>query len=568
MDRTRAAERRARLPSLSLAACLAALLAAPAPADGAEPWSDHDPAGESTRYAVGDFGFRAGAEYRAQWLTVDPISPNAESGRRVSWLEHRLRLDGTVDYRDKVSLVVSTDVLDGALWGDNGDLGTEPEPNAGVNVGAKAPNTARPCVRSRGGDVLDPEAYGYGLCEAELFRFRRLYGQVALPFGVLRVGRQAANLGAGVQNNDGEGRANRFGVARAGNYVDRILFATKPLEALKPKERRDTSPDRGLILALAYDRWVTDSVHLFGDDLNQTNLALVFREPRHALGTDLVASAYWAHRWDAQYTTRVNSVGARAMSRFGPIYAGIEGAMNVGSTREVAEAYRLITNDPAVDQDVRQLGARAVVRYDLTTRGQDPDRALLSAYLEADYASGDGDPNVRTPLTQFVFAEDTNVGLLLFEHVLAFQSARASAAGVEVLRRLGAKSFPAEAVNTRGSFTNAIAIFPQVDLRPHDDVLVRLGALFAWAAEPVIDPVASLQARDGLTIDDDLVNFAGGKPGSYYGTELDARVQYRFLEHFALDLEGAVLFPGDALLDENGDGVRSGLVQGRTTFFF
>jgi hypothetical protein len=175
---------------------------------------------------------------------------------------------------------------------------------------------------------------------------------------------------------------------------------------------------------------------------------------------------------------------------------------------------------------------------------------------------------VRTPLTQFVFAEDTNVGLLLFEHVLAFQSARASAAGVEVLRRLGAKSFPAEAVNTRGSFTNAIAIFPQVDLRPHDDVLVRLGALFAWAAEPVIDPVASLQARDGLTIDDDLVNFAGGKPGSYYGTELDARVQYRFLEHFALDLEGAVLFPGDALLDENGDGVRSGLVQGRTTFFF
>ena len=87
-------------------------------------------------------------------------------------------------------------------------------------------------------------------------------------------------------------------------------------------------------------------------------------------------------------------------------------------------------------------------------------------------------------------------------------------------------------------------------------------------AAPVHDPIQSQQKRDGTSIQDDLVNFNGGKPGKFYGTELDARIQWRYLEHFAFDLEGAVLFPGDALQDQDGNAVRSVLVQGRTTFFF
>jgi hypothetical protein len=64
------------------------------------------------------------------------------------------------------------------------------------------------------------------------------------------------------------------------------------------------------------------------------------------------------------------------------------------------------------------------------------------------------------------------------------------------------------------------------------------------------------------------VNFNGGAPGNYYGTELDGRAQWRYLEHFAFDLEGALLFPGSALRDEDGHAVNSFLVQARTTFFF
>ena len=112
------------------------------------------------------------------------------------------------------------------------------------------------------------------------------------------------------------------------------------------------------------------------------------------------------------------------------------------------------------------------------------------------------------------------------------------------------------------------ALFPQFDYRPHKNVLLRGGVLMAWSPSGTVDPTASLNRRDGTEIEDDLVNFNGGKPGNFYGTELDGRFRWTYLDHFLFDLEGAILFPGDAFNDENGQAARSVLIQGRTTFVF
>jgi hypothetical protein len=545
---------------LAAVAAAAALALTSPSARAAEPWSDADPDHEARRFPLGDFGFRGGAEYRAQLVYVNPISLNTENAREVSWIEHRLRLDGSADWRDKVRIVFSTDVLSGVLWGDNGAYGGTPSSNSGTHVDAKNPNVSLPCVALRaGGSALDPQAYGYTVCPAEVFTVRKLYGDVVLPFGLLRVGRQPVNVGSGIQAVDGDGRANRFGVANAGNYVDRILFATKPLEALKPAHLRSSSPDQGLILALAYDRYVTGDPQDLGAAVNQWDTALRFGAPRWAGGRDLLLSAYHAYRWDGQFSTKIQSFGLRAMSRFGDFHVGIDAATNLGTTQEIAAAYKVISNDPVVDQTVRGVGARAVVRY---------DRRFFTLYLEGDYASGSDDPEARAPLTQFTFATDANVGLLLFKQTLAFQTARASAAGVAVLTQLGAPSLPAQAVATQGAFTNALAVFPQVDVRPLPGLLLRGGVLVAVAPAKVIDPIGSLEQRSrGIPLANALVNFAGGTPGNFYGTELDGRLQYRLYEHFLLDLEGAVLFPGNALRNQDGYAVRSGLFQARTTFF-
>jgi len=537
------------------------VLARRARAEG-EPWTDHD-VNDPKRYSRGDFGFRAGAEYRAQWLYVHPISLNTETARNVSMVQNRLRLDATGDYKDKIRIVFSSDFLDGDLWGDNGSYGGTPSSNSGTSVDAKNPNDTRPCIGLRDSTLnpLDPNSYGITLCPINPFTVRRLYGEAILPFGIVRIGRQAVIDGMGVFASDGDGRQNRFGIAQTGNYVDRILFATKPLEAFKPEAQRDKSTTKGLIVGLAFDRVVQDDPQAFGDDVNQFGGAIRYLAPTLGPLRDFYANVYLSHRWQVDLTD-VSGAGARFYARVplggGNLAFGFDTAMNFGTTKEVTEAYQKITNDPIVDQTVLQGGARVTVRY---------DRPKWGAYLEGDYASGSDDPTSRATLSQFTWSPDTNVGLLLFKQVLAFQTGRVAAAGTALLQRLGATTFPTQALDTQGALTNALVLFPQADFRPFKDVLIRPGVMFAWTAVPLVNPIASLQNHTSVILQDNEVNYAGGKPGHFYGAELDLRLEYRFLDHFILDAEGAVLFPGDALQDQDGYAVTSWLLQTRATFF-
>jgi hypothetical protein len=535
-----------------------------------EPWVDPDPEGPPERYPLGeDFGVAPLAEYRAQFTFVNPISLNTEDNRRYSVMEHRGRFGATLDFREKIFITTSLDLLDGVAWGDNGEFGGTPSSDSGLQLTVRDPNVTRACIGYVEGDPLQADSYGYVSCEGEHVKVRQLYAQVNTPVGAIRVGRQPVGVGTSVQNSDGEGRRNRWGVSNSGDQVDRVMFATKPLEAFKPEELRSLSENEGLVTGVMYDRRVSDTAKIFSDDVHSINTFVRYVEPDFVIGHDLLLLAFYAHRWDTQYESRANTIGGRLHADFGGLGVGTDMALNFGSTKEISTAYSVITNDDIIAQDLLQFGARVVVRYDYRPDGHIDERPpMLTGYFELDYASGDPDPTAGTPLSAFRFASDTNVGLLMFEHIVRFQSARAAIAGTEIVRRLGAASFASERVDTRGDFTNALAIFPQIDFRPHDNILFRGGVLVAWAPEPVYDPVASLQADDGTTIEDDLINFVGGKPGHYYGTEIDLRFQWRFLEHFALDLEAAIMFPGDALEDANGQAVRSLMGQARTTFFF
>ena len=193
--------------------------------------------------------------------------------------------------------------------------------------------------------------------------------------------------------------------------------------------------------------------------------------------------------------------------------------------------------------------------------------------MEFDYASGDDDPRSSTPITSFSFARDMNVGLLMFEHILAFETARSVAVGVENLSGLDVESFPLTEVQTDGRFTNAVAVFPQVyvDVIKNEKsrVWLRTGTLIAWPeANGVVDPILTTLSEDGQEISDDAVNFHGGSPGNFYGVEVDLQLGWNFKKHFDWVVEGGVLFPGNALEDENGDAVNSYLLENRFVFTF
>lgn len=548
-----------RWAAAALIACLGATTNAAGQRRQEEPWSDPD-VHPKTRLPYGEYGITVGAEYRAIGLYMNPINLSGESNRRASWVEHRLRLDGAVDYDKKIKLIMSADLLDGALWGDNGTWGGDPATNSGIRAATHNPNNAKVGVGFIGGeDRLDPDNYGYVLVPNDQFKLRRVYGDLTTPVGLLRIGRQPTTDGYNLLVSSGDGQANRFGYAGRGDTTDRLLFATKPLEGFKPKDQRDRSKDRGFFFITFLERAVGDEIRLFGDDLWGSGIVLRYLKPEPTKRRRILAQANWAHRWNREYATIVHVLNARAEYQDGKFWAGAEGAWIQGRTREISESLALINNDPIVRQKINQFGARGVVRW---------DEPLWTAYFEVDFASSDPDPNPGTNLNQFIFAEDLNVGLLMFERVLAFESARTAQSGIELLTRLDAPSYPTQRTDTEGSFTSALAIFPQFDLKPTEEILLRGGVLMAWAPEGLVDPVETLKRRDGVRVGDDKVNYHGGDPGSFYGVEIDGRFQWNFEKHFFFDLEGAVLFPGDALEDENQQAARSVLVQARTTFLF
>lgn len=334
------------------------------------------------------------------------------------------------------------------------------------------PNNAKPAIGYVGGDELNPDSYGYVLVPSDPVKVRRAYGELATPIGFFRIGRQPSAEGTSLLVADGDGRPNRFGYSNAGDTADRILFATKPLEALKPEAERDRSADRGMVVAAFYDRTASEQIRLFGDDLQSAGTMVRYKRPDPKHQSNLELMGIYAHRWEQDFSTSINIFTARAIARIQKLSVGAEGVTILGRTREVSDALSLINNDPIVRQKVQQFGARAVARWDEPT---------WTAYLEFDFASGDRNPNPGTDLTQLYFAEDNNVGLLMFERILAFESARSSAAGVELLKRIGAKTYPAER-GQRGLLHQRHRHFSAVRLPAHRAAVVsrrrahRLGA--------------------------------------------------------------------------------------------
>ena len=554
---------RTRAARLFLSGCVLAVSLVPALSTAREnvfPWLDLD------------------AEYRVETLYINPLELNGLSATDINFTEQRFRLETGLKPVEQVAIRGQFDLLSGVLFGDNGDLGGtqgagSPTPSSGLALTSRWPNNSSYEVGLLpGGDPLDPDSYGMVLRQVDPIRINRLYGEALLPFGLLRVGRQPSTSGPGINLHDGS-RSNRWGVSRYSPTADRFLFATKISELFRlVAEGDEYVPDRsmenGVILGGAFDLVVEDDVSYGGDDLMQGVGLIQWKvaEPT-AFGWKwhpFLVQAVLGGRFGDEFDTQVFAIPVTLEWGVGPVHFLGEFVTLFGHTREISEGMAALRESDEAkrvvyDQDILAFAARAVL---------DVEMGPVTGTLEFDYASGDSDPRDETTLTTFNWDRDANVGLLLFEHVLAFETARSAAVGYENLRHVGSDSFPLTELASDGRFHNAICAFPQVLYRPWKPLGIRAGALFAWADAPVTDPIMTLLSEDGVEISDDAVNWNGGKPARYYGTELDLQIEWAFKEFFLWTVEGAVLFPGDALRDESGDAVNSFLVENRFTFLF
>ena len=555
----------------------------------------------------GDYRLLLDGEYRMRIVSIDPLKINGPRPFGVGFASQRLRTYLGASYKDKVVIKTRLSILDGVIAGDNGvwgDVATSADgpiltPNEGIKTSALIPNDGRIGIGllSPKLNPLYPDSYGPVLVEQDPIRVDRVWGEVTLPFGQLRAGRQPAAIGRSILTNDGDGQTNDFGVSKFGDTADRVLVGTKPLEIVKviragmDPSVANTSLEDGLITVVAYDFTAENNITGDGDDVQQAVLAAFYRKPVFSLfgreGRRLEMRLQAAYRWGgvyAHYTEPVEAIVGGVLREFeldlqdrynisvailsggttfdlGPLHFDIEGAGIIGESGEVPRTVNVISPAfyAADTLKIRAWGMQANVRYTL---------GKLELALEFDFASGDEDPRDDVA-SEFLFAEDTNVGILLFEEVIAFERAQSAAAGMwNVLNSYQAldrqpPSVPSTRVATNGAFHNGIGILPKVTYWFRDNLYVRGGVLAAWAHKEVVDPVV-MRTLEG----NPRQNYNGGPPARFYGVELMGRLEWVLWKRFIFDMEGAYLFPGSALEDENGVAHDAYLWEARMTFLF
>lgn len=351
---------------------------------------------------------------------------------------------------------------------------------------------------------------------------RRLFLRASVPAAFLVVGGgyTMSHWGLGLLANDGDHgwtKSNAyFGDPRSGDRVLRATVGTTPLTKAN------------LVFRLAFDEVQGDDPLLRGDEAQQyIGSVLAGYGLRHSAGLYVVYRTQDA-RIGRGLDVVVYDAFARTSRDLGPF-----GEFTISG--ELAVINGRTTLGPTVDfpkHDILQIGATVQARLDNGTHG-----------FALDFLFASGDENFDDK-DQNAFKVDPNYefGLLLYRVVTAAHTGRTVVTAADPTL-VGRPVPDLERIPTRGGATNTVAVFPRVWWQVAEPMVVYGGPLLAWS------DVDNADAFNTRLFGGEPHNALGGRPGRFYGTELDLGWRYfRTLRGFEFQLgaEGAVLFPGDA----------------------
>ncbi len=459
--------------------------------------------------------------YRFRTLTLGdvPLDPQGSvTGKRV-WGEHRLRIDPTIEV-GPVEVHIQVDVLTGQTFGDTHSVGDE-------------------FVERRHGD---PEREFDGWTTVEP---RMAWVELDLEWLQIEAGQLGAHWGMGLLEHDGNDRRDEVWVApftdlHNGDIYDRLRVAAAPLAGITHGEWAD------LILALGADHvWQDDQASFLDDDSAVRLFGSAFYPGEH-----LFTGVHVVHR--AQTDRDGDELSATAFDAYGrweaPLY------LLRARLRVQGEAVLVIG-----DTDRHRPGGRAegvdLLQLGWAARGEIAWRCpRLALGLEGGYASGDADPDDADERS-FTFDPDHRVGFILFSDVLRLVTLR-GAERIGDPSLVGVPEAGAEQLPTDGAVRNAFYVTPAATWRP-GPWRFGLQSLFAWAAEPFVDPFETFAAGGSGR------NHRGRDAASFYGFEVAADAHYGVhldrVGDARVGLQAGVFFPGNAL---GGDLFEGPVVKG------
>ncbi|MBI2893320.1 MAG: hypothetical protein HYY06_07185 [Deltaproteobacteria bacterium] len=465
--------------------------------------------GHVTFEAPGRYAHRA--ELLSEIPLVAPIDGvPADLGQELFGY-HWLRLTPRLNWSEKIIFTGQIDLLRGAVWGDTAD-----------EVSAD----------DSGRDDLE----GYKKVQP-----RWLFAELRGPLGQLTFGQTGSQWGLGILANDGT-HESLFGDPLYGDIVERILYRTPPI-AIVPLESalvlaaggdlvyRDNTADVEEGDAAAQGVLAAVLVNESEGRQNQIGTYAVYRQQTNEMGDDLRIVAV-----DLFFKHETGLPGASESAKASMAFEGVLVAGESTFLRSIDRA----------EQDVLQGGLAFIL-------GAETRR--LQAGIEFGWASGDAD-TLDDTVSRFAFDPDHNVGLVLFDEVMAWQTARSATLGANP-EVAGRPSRGIGLLATNGAVSGTMYVNPTARLRLTPRFDVRAGLLIAQATSDVVDPFHQKMSGSPQ-------NYRGGPAGARdLGVELDAGLRWeRPLQPprrnwggvtLVAGLEGGVLLPGHAFDDAEGN---------------
>lgn len=146
--------------------------------------------------------------------SIFPRSPVSASDRTQAGVNMRFRLEPTINVSEEVRIRAQIDALDNLVWGSTPDYAYSRNASNGYwydrnqfSLFSMSQTTQRSGVNSLQDSVA----------------FKRVWGEVSTPIGLLRFGRMGTHWGLGMLYNDGNGIDNNYG-----DTVDRVSFTVEP----------------------------------------------------------------------------------------------------------------------------------------------------------------------------------------------------------------------------------------------------------------------------------------------------------------------------------------------------
>lgn len=458
---------------------------------------------------------------------------NANPGARQVSLQQNafasnwLRITPRLQWRKNLEVVAQIDFAQGFVFGQTTkDVGTDYQP------------------RDNSGDV------------GTYVLPRWLYVDWLTKYGLWRIGMQPNHWGMGILANDGD-HPSIWGDYRLGQIAERILFATKPLGAKGP-----------LTVALGADVVYRDwTARLYrGDVALQGVLAAYLEKGPNQIGLFATVRSQQTDKTSGsdvyKYTDGLTVGVIDVAGKFAKPVPGATDAFVYGSAEAAiifGDTNILRTPDMAASGQKTKLlsyGGAALIgvvhraKADNVKPGTRPDvYGDLVGQVEIGYASGDADPLDGTE-KRFTFDPNHKIGLILFDEVLRWNTARAAAAAQDPLLTNGTRPPPGlNLLPSNGGVFGAEYINPTFIWRPRGWWDFKMGAVIAQTTADLVSPYR-------LALDGAYVNYSGGSSRARdlgvemdWGTEIRVKVQSGTLQ---LGAQGGVLFPGGALADAQG----------------